>query len=122
PGAGPILPGMRTRLPTFLALAAVLLLAPACPTLISGLKTVGIINPPKFVLPNAMPSDFVLDVDVRDGLEPATDYILHFYRTGRAEYDVTVRMPRRRRVAGSFEITENQVLSLWKAVVAAKFD
>jgi hypothetical protein len=85
-------------------------------------KGLGLISPPPFDVNKELPEDFKLSVDVRDVADPPTDYVLEFDRSGKSTYDVTVRTPRRRQQSGPFEITEEQIKALWKAVAAAKFD
>jgi hypothetical protein len=107
---------------SLLLLLACVLAAPSCAVYYTTFKFLGLISPPKMDVNTQMPEDFHLSLDVRDVADPPTDYVLEFDRSGRASYDVTVRTPRRRQQAGQFEITEDQINTLWKTVAAAKFD
>jgi len=98
------------------------LAAPGCAVYYTTFKFLGLISPPAFDVNKELPEDFKLSVDVRDLADPPTDYVLEFDRSGKANYNVTVRSPRRRHQEGQFEITEDQIKTLWKTVAAAKFD
>ncbi len=110
------------RLLSLLALAVVLLAAPGCPAFTRLCKAVYICPTPEFELPEKIPPDFHLAIRVRDQQDPPADYQLQFDRTGKVRYEVTLRAPRRRQQQGEIEITEDQVLSLWKAVSSVRFD
>ena len=85
-------------------------------------KLTGIISAPRFEIGAQIPPDFQLAIDVRDGMEPSTDYQFDFDRSGKVGYVVVVRTPRRKEQEGTFEVTEEQVQSLWKALTEARFD
>jgi hypothetical protein len=114
-----------TMRPRLLALLAFVLLAaalPACQGITDVGKFVGLVRPPRFVLPPNMPEDFQVVISVHDRVDPSIDYDVSYDRSGRVSYTVLSRAPRRQQISGDLEITENQVITLWKAVVAAKFD
>lgn len=75
-----------------------------------------------FDLPDNMPSDFALGLQVKEATEPPIDYIVKVARSGRVEYATTIRAPRRREFSGEAELTEAQVVALYDAVLAAGFD
>lgn len=114
---------MRTRLPTLLLLLALFAATPGCALYYGIGKMTGLMAPKKFsTRSQTPPEDFRLGIKVRDLIEPPTDFELVFQRTGRATYDVVVRLPKRKQLAGAFEITEDQVVGLWRVVAEAKFD
>jgi hypothetical protein len=116
------LPAMRMRNACALLLLACVVAAPSCALYYGTGKFLGLISPPPFDVNMQLPDDFQLSLDVKAVADPPTDYVLTFDRSGRASYDVTVRTPRRKQQAGQFEITEEQIKTLWKTVAAAKFD
>lgn len=86
-------------------------------------KFTGLMGPKAFsTRMDTPPQDFQISVDTKDYSNPPTDYTILVERTGKVTYDIVVRKPRRRQQTGTFEITEDQILSLWKAVATAKFD
>lgn len=103
-----------------LALAAAVL--PGCPAFNNAMKFVGIVRPPELRLAEPVPQDFELVVHVRDQLEPAADYLLTFRRSGRCDYRITTRAPKRRESEGQFEIVDTQVVSLWETLRAIRYD
>jgi len=105
-----------------LLLLACVVAAPSCALYYGTGKFLGLISPPPFDVNMQLPDDFHLSLDVKDVADPPTDYVLEFDRSGKASYDVTVRTPRRKQQAGQFEISEDQIKTLWKTVAAAKFD
>lgn len=114
--------GMRIRwLPLFL-LAVLAATLPACQVFYGIAKFTGLMSPPKFSARGEIPQDFQLSVDTKDYANPPTDYTIVLERTGKVSYDVVVRTPHRREQQGTFEVTEEQVRGLWKAVAEAKFD
>jgi hypothetical protein len=113
---------MRLRSALLLTLAALALGTPGCALYYGVGKFTGLISPEKFSTRTEIPQDFRMGVGVRDATDPATDFDVSFDRSGRAMYDVTVRAPRRKHVEGTFEVTEDQLRSLWKAVADARFD
>jgi hypothetical protein len=113
---------MRIR-PSLLLPAACLALLGGCELFYGVGKFTGLIQPPKFVLrPDAIPEDFKLAVDVHDVAEPATDYVFTFERSGKSVYEVTIRKPARKAASGKFEVAEDQIRTLWKAISEARFD
>jgi hypothetical protein len=114
---------MKTR-PSAVLIALAALLLPGCPALTSAGKTLGIVRAPRLELAPDQPiaPDFVLAVSVKDAQDPATDWQVSFDRGGRVSYDVLVRAPYRRQQSGTFEVTEDQLLSLWREVLASNFD
>jgi len=106
----------------FLLLAVALLAAPSCAVYYEVGKFTGLISPPVFTAKGQMPDDFKVSIDVRDVADPPIDYVYTFGRDGKATYDVTVRSPRRREGEGQFEISEDQITALWRAVATAGFD
>ena len=119
---------MTRRTPTLLLAAALLAVSatlPGCTALNSLLKLTGLRSAPEFTLPEPpapLPPDFRLTVLVRDQAAPPLDYLLEFHRTGNVDYRVTVREPRRAEREGSFQVLENQVESLWDALLEVRFD
>jgi len=113
---------MRFRWLPLLVLAALAAVAPGCQVYYTVVKTVGLMGPKKFSSRGEIPQDFVFGVDTKDYSNPPTDYTIRMERTGKVTYDIVVRIPRRREQEGTFEITEEQILSIWKAIAAAKFD
>jgi hypothetical protein len=114
---------MRSRSASLLALLLVcLVLSSGCAVYYGVGKATGLIRPPAFVLRGPIPENFHLTVEVHDAAQPPVDFLLEFDRSGRASYDVVVRAPRRLRESREFELTEDQIVSLWKAVGAARFD
>ncbi len=111
---------MRTA--SFLLLLAACLAASGCTFFNSLCKMSGLCSPPVFDPNTEIPDDFAFSLDVRDVLDPPLDYVLMFSRDGKSTYDVTVRSPHRKQQSGSFEVSEDQVRGLWKAVAAAHFD
>ena len=96
--------------------------APGCTFYNNVGKFTGLISAPTLSTQREMPPDFKMGVSARDLANPPTDFIYTFERSGKATYDVTVRSPRRRHQDGEFEITEDQVVGLWKAVQESRFD
>jgi hypothetical protein len=113
---------MRFRLLPLVVLAALAAIGPGCQVYYGIAKPLGLMSPPKFSVRKEIPQDFVFSVDTRDYSNPPTDYVISMERTGKVTYDVIVRTPHRREQQGTFEITEEQILSIWKAIAAAKFD
>jgi hypothetical protein len=111
---------MRTT--PLLLVALCLVAAPSCTLYYNIGKFTGLITPREFDPNKEVPEDFKLSIDIRDWVEPPTDYVLSYSRNGQAAYDITVRSPRRKHAEGAFEITEDQVRALWKAVATARFD
>ncbi len=106
-----------------LLLLGLLTATPGCALYYGIGKLTGLMGPKKFsTQAQTPPEDFKLGVKVRDLIEPPTDFEIVFERTGRATYDVVVRLPRRKQLAGAFEISEDQVVGLWRVVAEQKFD
>lgn len=110
------------KLRSLLGLALCLAAAGGCEIYHAVGKFTGVISPPKFVVRPDIPQDFTLSLEVVDADNPKTDYVLMFSRTGKASFDVRVRAPERKAHAGQFEVSEDQIQSLWKAVQEARFD
>lgn len=110
------------RLRHIVLCAVVALAAPGCNLFYSVAKGTGLVSPPKFSARGEIPSDFRLGIEARGVADPPIDYLFAFERSGKTDYTVTVRSPRRREASGTFEVTESQIVGLWKAVVASKFD
>jgi len=113
---------MTSRRLSLVLVAALAVLGAGCNVVYPVLKFVGLKSPPKFSVRKEIPQDFVFSVDTKDYSSPPTDYVIRMDRTGKVTYEIVVRTPRRREQSGTFEITEEQILSIWKAVAAAKFD
>jgi hypothetical protein len=114
---------MRKRIASFVLLLACAVAAPGCSIYYGGAKFLGLMHSPPFVVRrDAIPEDFQLSIDVHDVAEPPIDYLLVFDRSGKATADVVVRAPRRKQQSSPFEITEDQLKSLWAAVADARFD
>ena len=109
---------MRIRPLFALLLVALLALAfaPGCGVYQWFVKTTGIVSPPELDTSGELPPDFRCSVAARDMADPPVDYTFEFDRTGRAKYEVTVRVPRRSQSVGEFEITEDKVVGIWKAL------
>jgi hypothetical protein len=114
--------GMRMRTASFLILVLACLAASGCSAYYTVCKLVGGCHAGPFDPNKEIPEDFRMSLDVHDVLDPPTDYVIQFARDGKSSYDVTVRSPRRKQQSGDFEITEDQIRGLWKAVAAAHFD
>jgi hypothetical protein len=114
---------MRLRsAPLLVLLALVLALLGGCQVFYTVTKFTGLKSARKFALTEEIPADLVLSLEVRDVANPKTNYTLIFSRSGKCSFEVQVVAPERRAHAGQFEITEDQVQSLWKAVRDARFD
>jgi hypothetical protein len=112
---------LRRLVPVLLAAAA--LSGAGCNVFYTVAKFTGLMSSPPLVVQNReIPQDFKLSVNTTDYANPPTDYTIVVERTGKVTYDVVVRTPRRREQEGTFEINEEQVRSLWKALGDAKFD
>lgn len=117
-----MLGGMTSRRLSLVLLTALAVLGAGCQVYYGIAKPLGLMSPKKFSARGEIPQDFVFSVDTRDFADPPTDYIISMERTGKVTYDVIVRTPHRREQQGTFEITEEQIVSIWKAIAAAKFD
>jgi hypothetical protein len=113
---------MRFRFLSLLVLAALAAVLPACNVWYGIAKPIGLMSPKKFSARGEIPQDFQFSVDTKDFADPPTDYVIVVERTGKVTYDIVVRSPRRREQSGTFELTEEQVVGLWKSIAAAKFD
>ncbi|MCE9635269.1 MAG: hypothetical protein K8T90_06125 [Planctomycetes bacterium] len=112
----------RSRSLVFALLALAALVLPGCPAFTSVMKGIGLQSRPALVLTEAVPQDFELVMHVMDQQNPPTDYLVTYRRSGRCDYRVTVRSPKRRVNDGSFDILDGQVNSLWATVRAVNYD
>ncbi len=78
-------------------------------------------SPSAFVMKATPPPDFTFAVEARDAENPSADYLVRVLRSGRVEYDIEFREPRRERRRGSLDITEPEVEQFWDDLVAVGF-
>jgi hypothetical protein len=90
---------------------ALLALVPAC----------GIFGPSGPSLPAVMPPNFFLGLRVLEATDPPVDYVIKIERSGKVQYETTIRTPRRRRFDGELELVEAQIIRLYDAVLASDF-
>lgn len=112
----------RTRILALALVAFAALLLPGCPAFTSVMKGIGLQGRPALTLTEAVPQDFELVMHVVDQQNPPTDYLVTYRRSGRCDYRVTVRSPKRRVNDGSFEILDAQVNSLWSTAREIGYD
>jgi hypothetical protein len=92
-------------------LLTLLALLPACAIFGSG-------DPP---LPPSIPPNFIVGMRVLEAADPPVDYQIKIDRTGKVEYETTIRVPRRRRFDGTLQLLEADVVDLYGAVLASAF-
>lgn len=112
---------LKRRLLHVAALIAAFAL-PGCPAFTNGvLKPLGLVSPPTIEMTEAVPQDFEFRLHIVDQTTPAADYLITVRRSGKCDYRVTTRLPKRRVNEGTFDILDNQVNALWKAAREAQF-
>lgn len=104
---------MRSRVAAAAVLALAGLALPGCPAFNNALKVAGVVRPPKLEITPAVPQDFELKIHVTDQQAPPADYLITYRRSGKCDYRVTTRAPKRSVQEGQFELLENQVMKLW---------
>ncbi len=94
----------------------------AASTLLVGCGTLGrLFSNDEFVVPAVMPPDFFFGMQVREAMEPPIDYLVKIERSGRVNYDVTIRAPKRTAFSGEHEFSEDEIFAVFQAVQDADF-
>ncbi len=75
-----------------------------------------------FELPPEMPSNFVVGMRSKEGMNPPVDFLIKVDRSGKTSWQTTVRAPVRKAYSGELELNESQLIALYQATLAVEFD